>query len=66
MTGTVAKGIERICGRTFSASTDAIASKLANAYAANGLNSICSKYLLVDIYIMDFAVASETLRSPNL
>ena len=39
---TVTAGIERICGRTFTASTSGPANQLPTAYASSGTNSICS------------------------
>ena len=36
-------GIERICGRTFTASTSSPANQLPTAYGSSGTNSICSK-----------------------
>ena len=37
-------GIERICGRTFTASTSSPANQLPTAYGSSGTNSICSKW----------------------
>ena len=38
-------GIERICGRTFTASTSSPANQLPTAYGSSGTNSICSKFI---------------------
>jgi len=39
---TVTAGIERICGRTFTASTSSPANQLPTAYGSSGTNSICT------------------------